>query len=163
MNVGMTGHQDLGSEEDISWITSALADQIEKLKITYGNTSLAMGADQLFASMLRKRGINYSAIIPCLDYEETFDSEVLKSYRSLYKDANEIIQLPYSKPEEIAFWEAGKEVVKRSDIVIAVWDGEPAKGLGGTGDVVTFCLQEGKRVVHIHSGKQKISILNPKS
>lgn len=45
--------------------------------------------------------------------------------------------LPYSKPEE-AFLACGKAVADWTDILIAIWDGRPAKGRGGTGDVVAY-------------------------
>jgi hypothetical protein len=33
---------------------------------------------------------------------------------------------------------AGEKVVDLSDTLLAVWDGLPAKGYGGTADVVTY-------------------------
>lgn len=162
MKVGITGHQNLGSEEDIAWIATVLVEQIDKYNATHGFTCLAVGADQLFASVLRERGIKYTAIIPCEGYETTFDEETLKTYRLLLDSAADTLQLPYSKPEEIAFWEAGKRLVEMTDVLIAIWNGAPAKGLGGTGDVVAFSVEKGKTVVHINNVDHSVSVLDRK-
>ena len=41
-----------------------------------------------------------------------------------------------SAETEDAYRAAGEAVVERSDVLLAVWDGQPAKGIGGTGEVV---------------------------
>ena len=40
-------------------------------------------------------------------------------------------------------------MVDHSELLIAVWDGKPAAGLGGTGDVVSYARQSGKHVYQI--------------
>jgi hypothetical protein len=39
--------------------------------------------------------------------------------------------------------DGGRAVVDRSSVLIAVWDGQPSRGLGGTADVVTYARQRG--------------------
>jgi hypothetical protein len=39
--------------------------------------------------------------------------------------------------------EGGKVVVDRAEVLIAVWDGLPARGLGGTADVVAYAGSAG--------------------
>jgi len=41
----------------------------------------------------------------------------------------------------------GEEVARRCDVLVAVWDGCPAAGLGGTADAVAFARSLGKQVV----------------
>jgi hypothetical protein len=41
-------------------------------------------------------------------------------------------------------------VLRGSDLLVAVWDGLPARGLGGTADVVQVALAEQRRVVHVN-------------
>lgn len=43
--------------------------------------------------------------------------------------------------------EAGRRVVNLSDLLIAVWDGEVAKGKGGTVDIVCYARERGRNVV----------------
>ena len=40
-------------------------------------------------------------------------------------------------------------VVDLTDIVLAVWDGQPAKGKGGTADVVAYVLRRSVPLIHI--------------
>jgi hypothetical protein len=47
-------------------------------------------------------------------------------------------ELPYPTPTEAAYFAAGKLIVNRCDLLLAVWDGQPAGGLGGTGDIVGY-------------------------
>jgi hypothetical protein len=41
---------------------------------------------------------------------------------------------------------AGRTVADRCDLLLAVWDGQPAAGLGGTADVVSHATYRGKSV-----------------
>jgi hypothetical protein len=67
--------------------------------------------------------------------------------------------LPFTVPSEEAFYEAGKRVVQISDLMIAVWNGKPAAGLGGTADIVKYSLASGKPVVHLHPESKTSQIL----
>ncbi len=151
MKVGITGHQDLGSEETISWLIETLKRVIKQYGIDHGLTSLAVGADQLYAEILRKKHIRYDVIIPSEGYEKTFSHNYqLEKYIDLLQDASETIKLPFDRPTETAFYEAGKQVAIRSDMIIAIWNGKAAKGLGGTGDTVAYAQALKKPVVHLN-------------
>jgi len=91
MRVGLTGHQALGSPEDVAWVTEQLRTQIESDELGSGVMSLAVGADQLYASLLHEHGKPYMAIIPCTRYESTFTTQKdLESYRALLSRSPEI-------------------------------------------------------------------------
>jgi hypothetical protein len=78
-------------------------------------------------------------IIPCDNYESTFDDDNHRqAYRRLLSAATSIERLDFPEPSEVAFFEAGKRVADRCDLLLAVWDGEKARGLGGSGDVVAI-------------------------
>lgn len=82
------------------------------------------------------------AVIPCKDYERTFQTtEARTVYDRLKREAAEVVELPYPAPGEEAYWAAGRRVVDLSDEILAVWDGEPSGGLGGTADVVEYARQ----------------------
>jgi hypothetical protein len=57
------------------------------------------------------------------------------------------------------FFEAGKEIVLRSDVMFAVWDRKPSEGVGGTADVVAFALSNARRIVHFEPADRKVRIL----
>ncbi|MEO5877101.1 MAG: hypothetical protein ABIQ26_19070, partial [Streptosporangiaceae bacterium] len=50
------------------------------------------------------------------------------------------------EPTDEAYLVAGHRVVKRSDLLLAVWDGRPAGGLGGTADIVAYARDRGTEV-----------------
>jgi hypothetical protein len=147
MRIGITGHQDL-SAEIVAYVTPILIGIIEEQKDSVvGVSSLAAGADQLFASIVLENGGSLYAIIPCQGYENTFTEPVaLNRFRSLLARTKQVETLPYSKPSEQAFLDAGHRVVDNSDLLIAVWDGQPAAGKGGTADIVAYALHRGVAV-----------------
>jgi hypothetical protein len=157
MKVGMTGHQRLGSEATVTWLSDTLEGIIRQYHIDVGITSLAIGADQLYAEVLSKANIPYIAIIPCEGYETTFqNTDDLVRYQELLQKASEKIQLPFEKPSETAFYVAGKKIANLSDVLLTIWNGLPAKGLGGTGDIVKYALSIKKPVVHLNPITQTI-------
>jgi hypothetical protein len=113
-----------------------------------GLTSLAEGADQVFAEAVLRCGGSLHAIIPITDYEKCFQGEPLKNFIRL-KKKSDVTQLQGDDSPQRSFLNAGRYIADHADLLIAVWDGEPAVDLGGTADVVEYALQKGKRVVQI--------------
>lgn len=151
MKAGITGHQNLGSDETIKWLYSVLEIAISQYKIDLGITSLALGADQLYATVLLKKHVPYTAIIPSSRYEITFTKPTdLEKYQYLLRKASSKLVMPFTEPSEIAFYEAGKKIVSNSEMLIAIWDGQPAKGLGGTGDIVKYALAIKRNILHVN-------------
>lgn len=147
MKVGLTGHQEL---MQAGWVRSQLENLAEKLLTKEGFCSLAIGADQLWAQVLEQRSIPFNVIVPCRNYEKTFSQTHIDEYRRLLSLAATRRFLSFVEPSQEAFFEAGKSVVKESDLMLAVWNGRPSKGLGGTADIVTFAKQVGKTVIQIN-------------
>jgi hypothetical protein len=116
-----TGHQDLGAAPVVEWISQKLKEVVRTYKVQFGETSLAIGADQLFTKILRDRGIPYRVIVPSKGYEATFhNSASLQEYRDLLNSAADVITRPFGQPTEEAFFEAGKEIVDTSTMLVAV-------------------------------------------
>jgi hypothetical protein len=156
---GITGHQTLAA--DITdWIRSVISEHVTLWAVGKGVTSLAAGADQLFAELLCSDNIPYDVVIPCRDYETTFTSAAaLGKYERLKVAANTTITLDFGRPSEEAFLAAGEFVVRRSNVLFAVWDGEPAKGRGGTADVVSLALSARTPVFHINSRERTAKLI----
>lgn len=151
MRVGITGHQDLGFEETVNWVSSVVTDAVKEYHVTQGITSLAAGSDQLYAEILGRYNIPYIVVIPSKNYELTFeDKSCYKDYQRLISQAEKTIRLEFNGPSERSFFEAGKKIVCLSDIMFAIWDGKKSKGLGGTGDVVKYAILKGKKVIHFN-------------
>jgi hypothetical protein len=145
--LGVTGHQTIppsAREVLVSAIQDILRDADSPLQAF---TSLAAGADQMVATELLRAGGRLHVIVPSRNYEQTFAAgEDLACFRSLLEAAHAVTRLDYAEPSEEAFLAAGKSVVDNCDVLLAVWDGKPARGLGGTADVVRYARDTGKAV-----------------
>ncbi|MES2042272.1 MAG: hypothetical protein V4475_00245 [Pseudomonadota bacterium] len=152
MKVGITGHQ---QREGISWpwVKSCIDRYLAGKPQLFGYSSLAEGTDQIFADAVLSRGGKLMAVIPMDGYSAHFHGEPLRNFARLKSNA-EIVELRSTKPDNGAFLEAGKWIVREVDRIIAVWDGEPAVGMGGTGDIVAYALSLGKPVHHIDPFKR---------
>ena len=97
----------------------------------------------LFADEVLKGGGSLFAVIPSAGYEQSFgDPGALRRFRALKGRASKVLELDFGEPGEEAYWAAGQKVVELSDEMLAVWDGQPSGGLGGTADVVAFAHQK---------------------
>ncbi len=148
MKIGITGHQELN---DPSWVKR------EILRVLYlqslpliGITSLAVGADQLFAQAVLECGGALQVVVPFAGYVDSFKADGRQEYERLLASAAIIEVLPAISSHEESYFSAGKRVVDVSDLVVAVWNGKPAAGLGGTGDVVNYARYQEKCYIHIN-------------
>jgi hypothetical protein len=158
MIVGITGHQDLDAA--IDWCRDRLEELVVSLPVTHGYTCLAAGADQLFAEVLLRRAIPFTAVIPCEQYESAFASSTARErYAALLAAAQETIALPYAQPSEAAFMAAGQRLAESVDALIAIWDGEKARGLGGTADIVAYAQGRGSSVVQCNPKTRSVERL----
>jgi hypothetical protein len=130
-------------------IRDAILTQLRRLNVgnLEGVCSLAVGADQIFARAILSADAKLHVVIPCTDYATTFTTEGARtSYYELFASATSRELLPFPSPTEEAFMASGRIVADRSDLLLAVWDGAPAAGLGGTADVVQYAKMRGKPV-----------------
>ena len=147
MRIGVSGHQD---REGIDWewtgeaLKKALTDFCTSLE---GWSSLAVGADQLFARTVLDLGGHIVTVVPGDWYEDCFDEATLSAYRDLLT-RGQSVTLGGLHGEE-AFLAAGLKVADSTELLVAIWDGKPAKGKGGTSDVVEHALRSGRRVLRI--------------
>lgn len=150
MSVGVTGHQELPDARMWDWVGSAIDHEIARLpKPLTGVTCLAVGADQVFARSVLKNGGCLLHVKPFSDYERTFEPKALREYLELSKGAV-VDVLSVCGSDEDAFFAAGKRVVDRSECLFAIWDGEPARGKGGTADIVAYATKKRVPIVHFN-------------
>jgi hypothetical protein len=141
--VGITGHRDLRTCT-YRLVSEALAAELAAYRPLHGISALAEGADQIFAEQVLEARGALTAVIPSADYAAAFGTDAgVAAYRQLRALANKVIELPFGSASEDAYWAAGREVVCLSDVLLAVWDGGPSGGMGGTADVVAFAGERG--------------------
>jgi hypothetical protein len=112
-----------------------------------GVSSLADGADQLFAAHVLASGGTLEAVLPWAGYARSLGTDGSRArFEDLVRAAATVITLPCSEPSDQGYLAAGQALVDRCDHLFAVWDGLPARGLGGTGDVVAYARARGRPV-----------------
>jgi hypothetical protein len=141
--IGITGHRDL-SDPTRELVSAAIAKELARFAAIDGISSLAEGADQLFAEQVLRAGGALTAVVPSAHYGRSFaTTDGIATYRRLRALAREVIELPFTSPSEEAYWAAGQRVVGLANVLLAVWDGTPSRGVGGTADVVAFAGERG--------------------
>ncbi len=115
-----------------------------------GISSLAIGADQLFAEAVLSAGGTLEAIIPFETYVDTFQDGDRAKFKQLRGLSRRVEVLARGGSDEECYLAAGKRVADLSDLLVAVWNGKPAEGLGGTADIVRYASDRKKRVLHIN-------------
>ena len=144
--VGVTGHQRL-PPAGVDFIRRRLREHLEGARPLVGVTSLAAGADQMFAQVVLELGGTLHVVIPAEEYHQSFESEAERAeFFRLAASAGAAETMKFEEPGEPAYFAAGCRMVDLSDWIIAVWDGLPARGLGGTGDIVEYARASGKKV-----------------
>ena len=155
--IGITGHQRLQDPTAWLWVEEVVGRELDTLAAPLCVvTSLAVGADQLVARLGIARGATVRTILPFAGIERTFSPEDLQAYRCLVSGASvEVLQT--SGADEDAYLAAGRRVVELSDLMIAVWDGKPPKGKGGTADIVAYAIKCGVPVVHVNPVERTVT------
>jgi len=117
---------------------------------------LADGADQIAAEAALALGFELQAVLPFerAQYRaELADDEARERFDDLLARAACVLELPGGPLDALEpYVMAGLATVTHSDLLIAVWDGLPPRGRGGTGEVVRLAIAKAKPVVHVPVG-----------
>jgi len=131
-------------------------------------SSLAEGADRLVArELLAKPTSCLEVILPVARsaYAEDFqDAKSRRESQNLLPQASQVRQAPGRPTRQKAYEWAGRRVVDRCDALIAVRDGQPAGGRGGTAEIVRYACAREVPLGWIHtSGDRLITAIQPLS
>jgi len=113
---------------------------------------LADGSDQIAADIALELGYELQVILPFAAeaYRTTLHNSGLARFDMLLDRASCVLELPGDLGEQMqAFVMAGRATVAHCDVLIALWDGLPARGRGGTAEVVELALTRGTPLVHV--------------
>jgi len=159
LRVGVTGHRanKLGPAvaERLRPLVRAALEHVQALCTLLRIVSpLAEGADRLVAREGLALGAELLAPLPFprLFYRRDFvDPASLAEFDALILRATTVIELDgcYDTEEtrKVAYAAVGEFVVDESDVVIALWDGEPSGGYGGTAEIVDSARRKGRPVL----------------
>jgi hypothetical protein len=136
--IAVTGHMDL-TDDTVRLVRAALREQLAEYRgdLT-GVSCIAAGADSLFAEAVLEAGGQLVAVIPSRHYREhKVKPEHAEMFDRLTAAATEVVVMPFDDAGRDAYEAAGKELLRRADRLVAVWDGKASRGKGGTAATVS--------------------------
>jgi hypothetical protein len=164
--IGFTGHRKLPDE---ARCRKLLYDFLSQRKaaapgMIYGVASVAAGADLLFGESCIDLGIPLLVLLPmpAEHFREDFDAATWARAEQVMSQAVSVEVTGGNQPRDELYYECGIETVQQSRLLLALWNGEPSHGMGGTADVVSFAKDLGRPVVWFHSVTEQISNFNEK-
>ncbi len=138
IRIGVTGHRALAPPLHDT-VTELISAHLKPYGCEMvGLSCLADGADAVFAEAVVRAGAPLEAVIPAARYREALPAEHRPVYDRLLRRAVLVHELPHTESTSQAHMAAGRLLVQRCDQLVAVWDGQPARGPGGTADVVAY-------------------------
>jgi hypothetical protein len=174
-SIGVTGHRDC-DPASVPQVRELLETELRRLKGICTSmpielvSGLAEGADTIAAEAALGLSLTVRAVLPMPRalYEADFSGEALERFRMLADDPRirvDEIPLPEGVSAEDVREGAGRDalyarlmnyMVRRSNVLVALWDGEMTGLQGGSSDVVNSYLagstdtKPGASAVHIH-------------
>jgi hypothetical protein len=153
--VGFTGHRRVENEEKVAQV---LRDVIASLRRELGSemvgrSSIASGADTLFAEACRTAKIPWIALLPFpeAEFKKDFTDGDWKRAKALLDQA-ERVEVSSEKAERPAgYLDCGLATVDGANLMLALWDGKPSRGAGGTAQIVEHARRVLKPLVIISS------------
>jgi len=165
--LGVTGHRFLAEVEKLRAAVERALDEAaaafpdRKLVVI---SPLAEGADRLVAQagLARGAGLIVPMPLPVADYLTAFETEASKQeFRALLAEAAEAIDPPETETRNEAYERVGQYVLDQADVMIAIWDGQPSQGEGGTAEIVEQALERNMPVLHIKAGNRRPGTTEP--
>jgi len=158
LRVGVTGHRDLGDVPGVDDHVRERCRQILAPLAQVGRlngagveafSALAAGADTRFAEAALDLDIPLIGIVPFSDYPRDFEGAERLAFEALLGRCARTIRLERKRRTDRAYLEGGTTLVRSVDLLVAIWNGRPARGPGGTGDVVDYAERRGLPVVRL--------------
>ena len=163
LRLGVTGHRVLPNDPRLARQVERAVDlAIEMIGSPHSDsvrlrviTPLGEGADRLVAhTVLGRSGATLEAALPLPveRYLEDFKTETSKEeFCGLLGRADAVGTLPSVPDPKVAYQRVGQYVLDHCDILIALWDGLPPRGKGGTAGVVHRARTSGVPLIWIRT------------
>lgn len=168
-SIGITGHRTERIVDPVavrSRIDEVLATIQNALDQTLGSqlyeagrhplrlvSALAEGTDRIAAEAALAMGERLEVVLPFrpAEYEKDFETrESREEFRDLMQRASSVLVLdgdPLQRPE--SYEASGYTLLDNCDLIVAVWDGEPGRGRGGTREIIAEAARRAMPIVVI--------------
>jgi hypothetical protein len=162
--VGFTGHRKVPYEaKSRQVIRDFLARQkASHLGIVYGISSAASGGDQLFAESCLELEIPLRILLPrpAGQFRADFDDTSWQRTLRIMEKAISVEVTGRHESQTEQYYDCGIQTVAESQLLVALWDGLPARGAGGTQEMVSYARKTGHPIAWIHSETGVLQFLN---
>jgi len=166
--VGVVGHRVLA---DIQKLRRSVNVVVDELCRSTGRkppdilSALAEGADRLVAdAMIARANARLTAVLPlpAAKYREDFTAAGSREdFDRLLAEAAEIVVMRPADSRDDAYQSAANYIVENSNVLVALWDGKPAQGVGGTAHAVTKARSMKLPLVWIKCGNRAMGTMEP--
>ncbi|MGH8202979.1 MAG: hypothetical protein ACREST_00125, partial [Steroidobacteraceae bacterium] len=158
--VGFTGHRNLAHPaRSAAAIRAALESLHREVPGEWiALSSIANGSDQLFVREARDIGLSWHAILPLprAEFARDFTPAEWTAVEATLTDADHVRIITENGDREDAYLDCGIETVNEADVILAVWDGNNARGKGGTAEVVQYAKATGKPVMIVDAATHEV-------
>ena len=158
--VGFSGHRKLA---DPKVAAEGICKALERLAANYSPlaavSSAASGADTLFVEEVARRKLPCLLVLPFpkARFQQDFSSADWQRILPFIEYATRVEEVAGEQSAQGAYMEAGVMVADRADVMVVVWDGKPATGFGGTGDVVAYLRELRKPLIIVNPNSGEIA------
>ncbi|QCX77237.1 hypothetical protein C9F11_17925 [Streptomyces sp. YIM 121038] len=144
MRVGITGHRGLSAEVEAR-VRTLLADAVSGYDAAelVGVSCIADGPDAWFAEAVLSVGGRLEVVVPATEYRDSLPEWHHSTYDALMSLASDVHTTGMTASDSEAHMTGSEILVGLADELVAVWDGKPAWGYGGTADVVAYAERNG--------------------
>ena len=158
--VGFSGHRQVADKDGAA---KAIRAALETLRREVpgewiGVSSVAVGSDQVFVDQVLGIGMAWHVILPLprAEFQKDFSANEWAEVENLLTQAEHSRVISENGERDDAYLDCGMETVNDADVLLVLWDGEPARGKGGTADVVDYAKAVGKPVIIIDAATLEI-------
>jgi hypothetical protein len=137
--VGITGHRGL-PDEVAARVKQALYEVVASYPAAelVGVSCIADGPDTWFADAVLSHGGSLEVVVPAEGYRDSLPQWHHAAYDDLLARSTRQHATGLRDSDSHAHMTGSEILVDLADEMIAVWDGQPARGHGGTADVVRY-------------------------
>ena len=166
LTIGVTGHRPprlvgvdaaaLSVRVRAAFIALAAAGRGRAIRLV---SNLAEGADSIAFDEAAAMGWPVDVVLPFepnRNAREFPDPDVRAALDARIVRARAVLALGTNdggeEAPELAYERAGRVMLAQSDVLLAIWDGAPARGRGGAAQIIEEAIGQGVPVIHIPVG-----------
>lgn len=163
VKIAVCGHRSLDAPHHLETSILAASSRIQEVYqgLPYQVFScLAEGSDRLLAyKLIHTLPADLIVILPLPEQEYLKDfqtKESIQEFCDLKRMAKKVVTLDQEYIRPTAYQEANRYLMENCDLLVTIWDGLPARGPGGTAELVQLARINEWPLIWIHPNQTKI-------